>query len=151
MTIRRLIVLFVAVAAVAATAVPRPAASEDGIQVYFSPDGGCTDAIIQAIEGASESVQVQAYSFTSAPIAEAILGAHKRGVDVTVVLDSSQRTARYSWFCSAWLDERFRERPEKQRLVLLSCGFSREVVDLAPVFVQSKRDTHVGHVGGKKS
>lgn len=41
-------------------------------------------------------VLVQAYSFTSAPIAKALVDAHKRGVDVRVILDKSQRTAKYS-------------------------------------------------------
>jgi phosphatidylserine/phosphatidylglycerophosphate/cardiolipin synthase-like enzyme len=42
------------------------------------------------------SVLVQAYSFTSAPIAKALLDAHKRGVPVQVILDKSQRTDKYS-------------------------------------------------------
>ena len=39
---------------------------------------------------------VQAYSFTSAPIAKALVDAHKRGVKVEIVLDKSQRTEKYS-------------------------------------------------------
>ena len=39
---------------------------------------------------------VQAYSFTSTPIAKALLDARKRGVKITVILDKSQKTARYS-------------------------------------------------------
>ena len=66
------------------------------IEVYFSPRGGCQDAIIQEIDAATEYVKVQAYSFTNADIAKALLNAHKRGVDVEVILDKSQRTARYS-------------------------------------------------------
>ncbi len=95
----RRIIAVVAVVAVAAAWTmgrPTPAASEDGIAVYFSPNGGCTEAIIDQIGNAQETVLVQAYSFTSAPIAKALLDAHKRGVFVHVVLDSSQRTARYS-------------------------------------------------------
>lgn len=38
---------------------------------------------------------MQAYSFTSAPIAKALLEAHKRGVKVIAVLDKSQRSERY--------------------------------------------------------
>jgi phosphatidylserine/phosphatidylglycerophosphate/cardiolipin synthase-like enzyme len=86
----------VAIALGAAWFAPGRATPQDGLSVYFSPNGGCTDAIIREIDGASLSVLVQAYSFTSAPIAQAILEAHKRGVDVTVVMDSSQRTAKYS-------------------------------------------------------
>jgi phosphatidylserine/phosphatidylglycerophosphate/cardiolipin synthase-like enzyme len=41
-------------------------------------------------------VLVQAYSFTSAPIAKALMEAHKRGVKVQVILDKSQRTEKYT-------------------------------------------------------
>lgn len=64
--------------------------------VYFSPRGGAQQAIVDVIGQAKESVLVQAYSFTSSPIAKALLEAHKRGVLVKVILDKSQRTAKYS-------------------------------------------------------
>ena len=66
------------------------------VSLYFSPRGGAQQAIVDAIGQAKESVYVQAYSFTSAPIAKALLEAHKRGVTVEAVLDKSQRTAQYS-------------------------------------------------------
>lgn len=66
------------------------------IAVYFSPHGGCTDAVVAQLQGAHDSVIVQAYSFTSVPIAKALLEAHKRGVNVQVILDKSQRTEKYS-------------------------------------------------------
>jgi len=40
---------------------------------------------------AKRTILVQAYSFTSAPIAKALLDAHKRGVQVQVILDKSRR------------------------------------------------------------
>jgi len=58
--------------------------------------GGCTDAIIQELDKAQKAVLVQAYSFTSAPIAKALLNAHKRGVKVEVILDKSQKKEKYS-------------------------------------------------------
>jgi hypothetical protein len=45
-------------------------------EVYFSPKGGCADAIIRELDRAKSSVLVQAYSFTSAPIAKALLNLH---------------------------------------------------------------------------
>jgi phosphatidylserine/phosphatidylglycerophosphate/cardiolipin synthase-like enzyme len=63
--------------------------------VCFTPGGNCTDLIVQAITGAKTSILVQAYSFTSVPIAKALLDAHKRGVPVQVILDKSQRTEKY--------------------------------------------------------
>ena len=65
-------------------------------EVYFSPHGGCTDAIIRELNKAQSTVLVQAYTFTSAPIAKALLNAHKRGVKIEVILDKSQRTQKYS-------------------------------------------------------
>jgi phosphatidylserine/phosphatidylglycerophosphate/cardiolipin synthase-like enzyme len=59
-------------------------------QVCFSPRGGCTEAIISQIDKAKSEILVQAYSFTSAPIAKALLNAHKRGIKVEAILDKSQ-------------------------------------------------------------
>ena len=65
-------------------------------EVYFSPNGGCTDAIVRELDKASSTVLVQAYSFTSYRIAKALVDAYKRGVRVEVILDKSQRTDQYS-------------------------------------------------------
>lgn len=66
------------------------------IQVFFSPKGGCTEAVVNNLNKATNAVLVQAYSFTSAPIAKALVNAQKRGVKVRVILDKSQRTEKYS-------------------------------------------------------
>jgi phosphatidylserine/phosphatidylglycerophosphate/cardiolipin synthase-like enzyme len=70
------------------------------IAVCFTPEYGttpsCTQEVVDALTGAKKSVLVQAYSFTSAPIAKALVDAHRRGVDVKVILDRSNRTAHYS-------------------------------------------------------
>ena len=50
------------------------------IEVFFSPKGGCTEAVVKELNAAKTSVLVQAYSFTSTPIAKALLEAHKRRV-----------------------------------------------------------------------
>lgn len=65
-------------------------------QVFFSPKGGCTEAIIYEIDRAKTEILVQAYSFTSQPIAKALLSAHKRGIKVQAILDKSQRSERYT-------------------------------------------------------
>lgn len=66
------------------------------IKVAFSPHGGCTETIVRQLDAAQQSVLVQAYSFTSAPIARALVNAHKRGVHVEVILDKSQQSEKYS-------------------------------------------------------
>jgi phosphatidylserine/phosphatidylglycerophosphate/cardiolipin synthase-like enzyme len=63
-------------------------------QVCFSPKEGCTDVIVRELDEAKSEIFVQAYSFTSMPIARALLAAHKRGIRVEVILDRSQKGAR---------------------------------------------------------
>jgi len=65
-------------------------------KVYFSPGDGCTFNIIDVLKTARTSILVQAYAFTSAPIAKALVDAHRRGVHVQAILDKSNRTANYS-------------------------------------------------------
>ena len=71
------------------------AASQDGVYVFFSPGGKPTDAIVDQINQAKSTLHIQAYQFTSAPIAEAVVNAQKRGVQILVVLDPSQEGERY--------------------------------------------------------
>ena len=66
------------------------------VSVYFSPKGGGQQAVVDVIGQAKESVYVQAYSFTSAPIAKALVDAARRGVKVEAILDKSQRKATYT-------------------------------------------------------
>jgi phosphatidylserine/phosphatidylglycerophosphate/cardiolipin synthase-like enzyme len=91
--------LFLVVALVAckpSDAAPPAAPPTPQIKVSFSPKGGCTEVVVEALNQAKATVLVQAYSFTSAPIAKALVDAHKRGVAVRVILDKSQRTEKYS-------------------------------------------------------
>jgi phosphatidylserine/phosphatidylglycerophosphate/cardiolipin synthase-like enzyme len=78
------------------TTIPQEHSPACNWEVYFSPHGGATDAIVRELNKAKSTVLVQAYSFTSAPIAKALLNAHKRGVKIDVILDKSQRTQKYS-------------------------------------------------------
>ena len=87
--------LFLALA-LAATAFAAPEIYHPSAQVWFSPSGGCTDAVVDTIASAKKTIHVQAYSFTSAAIAKALVDAHKRGVHVEVILDKSQRSEKYT-------------------------------------------------------
>ncbi len=59
------------------------------VEVYFSPHGGCTEAVVRELDAAKQTVFVQAYSFTSREIAAALDSAKNRGVVVHVILDKS--------------------------------------------------------------
>ncbi len=93
-----LIVLF-ALSAVGCQAASPPTAhgtSQPTWQVAFSPSGGATQLVVDTLAHAQQTILVQAYSFTSAPIAQALVEAKRRGVTVKVILDKSQRTEHYS-------------------------------------------------------
>jgi phosphatidylserine/phosphatidylglycerophosphate/cardiolipin synthase-like enzyme len=60
------------------------------MQVLFTPEDNAADQIVQAIEHAQKQVLVQTFSFTSREIAEALISAKQRGVDVRVVTDAEQ-------------------------------------------------------------
>jgi phosphatidylserine/phosphatidylglycerophosphate/cardiolipin synthase-like enzyme len=59
-------------------------------EAYFSPRRGATEAIVGELGNAKKEILLQAYSFTSAPIATALVDAHMSGVEVTVILDRSR-------------------------------------------------------------
>jgi phosphatidylserine/phosphatidylglycerophosphate/cardiolipin synthase-like enzyme len=61
----------------------------------FTPGEDCTELIVKVLGEAKTSILMQAYSFTSAPLAKALLDAHKHGVRVEVILDKSNQTDQY--------------------------------------------------------
>lgn len=65
-------------------------------KVCFTPGQNCTAELVEAIERARKEIKIQAYSFTSIPIAKAIVEVKRRGIDVQVILDKSQQHSRYS-------------------------------------------------------
>lgn len=64
--------------------------------VGFSPNGDSLKLILQSINSAKKSIHVAAYSFTSKPIAIALLNASRRGIDVKVVADLKSNVGQYS-------------------------------------------------------
>ena len=83
------------------------------IQACFTPGQDCQNRIIQKIQGAQHEVRVMCYSFTAKPIAQELVNALNRGVDVKVISDKSQREQTYSqihWLRSQgvpiWMDDK---------------------------------------------
>ena len=62
----------------------------------FTPGGQCTQLIVQAILSAKKYVEVQAYSFTSNSIIQALVKMHQKGIDIFILLDKSNIGAPYS-------------------------------------------------------
>jgi phosphatidylserine/phosphatidylglycerophosphate/cardiolipin synthase-like enzyme len=66
------------------------------VAAHFSPKGGCTEAVVAELKKARHEVLVMAYSFSSKPIAQALVDAKARGVHVEIVLDRSNEQEAYS-------------------------------------------------------
>lgn len=63
----------------------------------FVPNGpACESLMVSTINNTRSSLLIQAYSFTSPPIAQAVVNALKRGVDVRVIVDKSQVSEKYT-------------------------------------------------------
>jgi len=63
--------------------------------VYFSPNGGCEEQVINWINRANHTIYVMIYSFTLDSIGDALIEAHNRGVEVLVVFEERQ-ISKYS-------------------------------------------------------
>ena len=66
------------------------------VSVCFTPGERCDERLINEINSAKHTIEVQAYQFTSKPIQQELVSAYQRGVKVDVILDKSQLRGRYS-------------------------------------------------------
>lgn len=79
-------------------------------KVFFSPNGGCENAVIEEITKAQKTIDIAMYYFTSRKIAEELVKAKERGVQIRIVLDKSQETQAYSksrYLLNKGIDVRF--------------------------------------------
>lgn len=60
-------------------------------KVFFSPKGGSLKGIIKEIEMGTREILVQAYSFSSTPIRNALINAQKRGAKVEIIFDQDEQ------------------------------------------------------------
>lgn len=74
----------------------QPISAGATFEVAFSPSAGALETVLRGIERARHSILVAAYSFTSKPIATALLDAQVRGVKVAVVADERDNSKQYS-------------------------------------------------------
>ena len=76
--------------------IPAAHGADLSYELGFSPNGESLQIVLRGISEAKESVLVAAYSFTSKPVSEALLEAHRRGVKVSVVADQKGNSGRYT-------------------------------------------------------
>lgn len=66
------------------------------VTVFFSPDGGVAAQVKARIDAATSEILVAAYSISEPRITAALIAAHRRGVDVQVIVDKTQCSPYYS-------------------------------------------------------
>jgi len=74
-------------------AAPRSFPATGNVEIAFTPGDAVDNLIIAAIDGAQSEILVHAYTFTHRRIAQALVGAKRRGVAVTVLADREQARA----------------------------------------------------------
>ncbi|AOJ68623.1 MULTISPECIES: phospholipase D family nuclease [Burkholderia] len=82
-----------------ADALPSPSREAPAGQVVeaaFSPDGGAETLVLKVIGAARASIRLAGYSFTSPKVVRALLDAHRRGVDVAIVVDNDGNRSKAS-------------------------------------------------------
>jgi phosphatidylserine/phosphatidylglycerophosphate/cardiolipin synthase-like enzyme len=70
--------------------------SSPSITTCFTPEENCTSQILAAIDGARAEILVQADSFTTRSVIDALGRARQRGVKVHVILDKADERERIS-------------------------------------------------------
>jgi len=73
------------------------------LDVCFSWSRRCDEMVARLIDSAKSRVLVAAYFFKNRWIAEALIRAHRRGIEVKVVLDASQARAGGPQYWNLWL------------------------------------------------
>ncbi len=63
------------------------------LEVAFSPNEGSEELVIKAIDSSRREIRGLAYSFTNAPITEALIRAKKRGIQISWVVDKKSSTS----------------------------------------------------------
>lgn len=71
---------------------PNPSLSLNGVRVenYFSPEDHVSDALVRLVQSARQSVVFAAFSFTSDPLADAMLARAAEGVSIAGVFEAEQ-------------------------------------------------------------
>ncbi len=66
------------------------------IEVGFSPEQTSLPLVLKTINSAKSSICMATYSFTSKPIAQALINAKNRGVKIKIVSDQKGNSGKYT-------------------------------------------------------
>jgi phosphatidylserine/phosphatidylglycerophosphate/cardiolipin synthase-like enzyme len=67
-------------------------------EVYFCPDGGCKEAVMQELNGAQSSIYFMLYSFTDDDLGDILLRKQGEGVVISGIVEYQQSTSQYSQY-----------------------------------------------------
>ena len=108
----RILAVLLLLASLADAGEPLQLSTRGTAQVAFTPGDEAATLVIEAVHHARRQVLVQAYSFTHKDIAQALVDARRRGIDVQVVADPEQHahgaTSLIDWLVEQgvpiWMD-----------------------------------------------
>lgn len=75
---------------------PEPIPANASFEAGFSPGQSALQTVLSGINSAQKQILVAAYSFSSKPIAKALVAAQRRGVNVFVVADMTDNSKGYT-------------------------------------------------------
>ena len=104
------------------------------LEVYFPPWDDAQSALLAALEGARSQVLVQAFLLTNRKIADSLVAAHRRGVDVRVLADARQHADNPGSLLlvlakagvPVWLETRYKNAHNK--VMVVDAGSAQPVV-----------------------
>jgi phosphatidylserine/phosphatidylglycerophosphate/cardiolipin synthase-like enzyme len=113
---------------------PLQLTARGSIQVAFTPGENIAGLIVDSIQKAKRQVLVQAYSFTHKDIAQALVDAKRRGVDVQMLADRRQMetiaTSQVKWVAEqgvpVWIDSEHAAAHNK--VILIDTGTTNAAV-----------------------
>ncbi|MDI9854719.1 phospholipase D family protein [Comamonas sp. 17RB] len=85
-----------AIALAALLGLPMLSSAAPSVQVGFSPEGSARQLVLDTITSARTSIQILAYAFQAPDIAQALVDARQRGVQVRIVVDKKRNTGKAS-------------------------------------------------------
>lgn len=91
---------------------PLALSARGSVQVAFTPGDDAGGLVVETIRQAKRQILVQAYGFTHKAIAEALVAAKRRGVEVVLIADRNQtetlKTSLVTWLAEqgvpVWID-----------------------------------------------
>ena len=152
---------FVAFSAMAGNLAPLSGTTPAQVRAVFTPGDDVAGEIVRAIREARKQVLVQAYSFTHDGIAQALIEAHKRGVEVKLIADREQtenmRRGQVTGLARAgvpvWLDGEHQSAHNK--VMVIDAGQSYAVIVTGSFnftrAAQHKNAENVVFIGGNDS